>query len=92
MKHFLGSGENAQANASLTSLCESKGTHKGECKSFTQLEVTSVEDAAGGRKHHGQLFWANFATLMFTYARASLVQTPPTTTEQHASIVLEFLD
>lgn len=56
MKHSLGSDENSQANASLTSLCESKGTHKGESKSFTQLEATSLEDAAGGRKHEGQGF------------------------------------
>lgn len=56
MKHSLGSDENVQAKASLTSLCESKGTHKRECKSFTQLEVPSVEDAVGGKKHEGQLF------------------------------------
>lgn len=35
MKHVLGSDENAQAIASLTSLYESKGTHRGEPKSFT---------------------------------------------------------
>lgn len=59
---------------------------KEEFKTFTRLEVTSVEDGIGRRKHESQLFLANFEARKIVL-RASLEQRPHTTTEQLNSIL-----